>query len=299
MNKINIFIYLIMSISIILAACGNKVTSDIKDYKAEMQDVQSEEKKLVYEIDKLGLDKADQLLGAEVTEEKKKKLKLIETSIQNKIKPQLKIYEQKVKEINPETSEVQEVHNIYKRNLNKKKQFILDLEQYMKLFNQSIHSNEKILQYTEVFEKNKALSEQYADQVSASGKDAKEYELLADVINDNSEQLKSKVEYLSTDRTVKQKQQYIETKLLPFLKSNVDKLNQTQISSKHVLGVRKATIEIYYSLMNYYKERKIAMDIETKLQNMPIQDILENTKYIQSIDDKYYEALRKLEEKNK
>lgn len=299
MNKINIFIYLIMSISIILAACGNKVTSDIKDYKAEMQDVQSEEKKLVHEIDKLGLDKADQLLGEEVTEEKKKKLKLIETSIQNKIKPQLKIYEQKVKEINPETSEVQEVHNIYKRNLNKKKQFILDLEQYMKLFNQSIHSNEKILQYTEVFEKNKALSEQYADQVSASGKDAKEYELLADVINDNSEQLKSKVEYLSTDRTVKQKQQYIETKLLPFLKSNVDKLNQTQISSKHVLGVRKATIEIYYSLMNYYKERKIVMDIETKLQNMPIQDILENTKYIQSIDDKYYEALRKLEEKNK
>lgn len=299
MNKINIFIYLIMSISIILAACGNKVTSDIKDYKAEMQDVQSEEKKLVHEIDKLGLDKADQLLGAEVTEEKKKKLKLIEASIQNKIKPQLKIYEQKVEEINPETSEVQEVHNIYKRNLSKKKQFILDLEHYMKLFNQSIHSNEKILQYTEVFEKNKALSEQYADQVSASGKDAKEYELLTDVINDNSEQLKSKVEYLSTDATVKQKQQYIETKLLPFLKSNVDKLNQTQISSKHVLGVRKATIEIYYSLMNYYKERKIAMDIETKLQNMPIQDILENTKYIQSIDDKYYEALRKLEEKNK
>lgn len=299
MNKINIFIYLIMSISIILAACGNKVTSDIKDYKAEMQDVQSEEKKLVHEIDKLGLDKADQLLGAEVTEEKKKKLKLIEASIQNKIKPKLKIYEQKVEEINPETSEVQEVHNIYKRNLSKKKQFILDLEHYMKLFNQSIHSNEKILQYTEVFEKNKALSEQYADQVSASGKDAKEYELLTDVINDNSEQLKSKVEYLSTDATVKQKQQYIETKLLPFLKSNVDKLNQTQISSKHVLGVRKATIEIYYSLMNYYKERKIAMDIETKLQNMPIQDILENTKYIQSIDDKYYEALRKLEEKNK
>lgn len=299
MNKINIFIYLIMSISIILAACGDKVTSDIKNYKAEMHDVQSEEKKLVHELDKLGLDKADQLLGSEVTEEKKKKLKLIEESIHNKIRPQLKVYEQKVKAINPETSEVKEVHNIYKRNLIKKKQFILDLEHYMKLFNQSIQSNEKILQYTEVFEKNKALSEQYANQVSANGKDAKEYELLADIINDNSEQLKNKVEYLSTDATVKQKQQYIESKLLPFLKSNVDKLNQTQISSKNVLGMRKATIEIYYSLMNYYRERKLAMNIETKLQNMPIQDILKNTKYIQSIDDEYYEALGKLEEKNK
>lgn len=299
MNKNNIFIYLIMSISVILASCGNKVSTDINDYNAQMQDVQSEEKKLVNEIDKLGLDKADQLLGSEVTEEKKNKLKSIEQSIENKIKPQLELYERKVKKVKPETTEVQEVHNIYKQNLSKKKQFIKDLDQYMKLFNQSIVSNEKILKYTEVFEKNKSLSEKYAGKVGNDQNAVKEYEALNKVIRENSDALKNKVEYLSSDKPVKAKQQYIEKTLIPFIQSNVDKLNRTKITDKNVTAVRQATIEIYYSLINYYKERKEAMDIEAKLQNMPIQDILQNTKYIQTIDDKYYEALRKLEEQNK
>jgi len=288
-----------MSISVILASCGNKVSADINDYNAQMQDVQSEEKKLVNEIDKLGLDKADQLLGAEVTEEKKKKLKSIEQSIEKKIKPQLETYEKKVKKVKPETSEVQEVHNIYKQNLSKKKQFIKDLDQYMKLFNQSIVSNEKILKYTEVFEKNKSLSEKYAGKVGNNQKAIKEFEALNKVIRENSDALKGKVEYLSSDKPVKAKQQYIEKNLIPFIQSNVDKLNRTKITDKNVTAVRQATIEIYYSLINYYKERKVAMDIEAKLQNMPIQDILQNTKYIQTIDEKYYEALRKLEEQNK
>lgn len=299
MNKNNIFIYLIMSISVILASCGNKVSTDINDYNAQMQDVQSEEKKLVNEIDKLGLDKADQLLGSEVTEEKKNKLKSIEQSIENKIKPQLELYERKVKKVKPETTEVQEVHNIYKQNLSKKKQFIKDLDQYMKLFNQSIVSNEKILKYTEVFEKNKSLSEKYAGKVGNDQTAVKEYEALNKVIRENSDALKNKVEYLSSDKPVKAKQQYIEKTLIPFIQSNVDKLNRTKITDKNVTAVRQATIEIYYSLINYYKERKEAMDIEAKLQNMPIQGILQNTKYIQTIDDKYYEALRKLEEQNK
>ncbi|UBH09151.1 EMYY motif lipoprotein [Macrococcus armenti] len=299
MNKNNIFVYIIMSISVILASCGNKVSADINDYNVQMQDVQSEEKKLVNEIDKLGLDKADQLLGAEVTEEKKKKLKSIEQSIEKKIKPQLETYEKKVKKIKPETSDVQEVHNIYKQNLSKKKQFIKNLDQYMKLFNQSIVTNEKILKYTEVFEKNKSLSEKYAGKVGNDQKAIKEFEALNKVIRENSDALKEKIEYLSNDKPVKAKQQYIEKTLIPFIQSNVDKLNRTKITDKNVTAVRQATIEIYYSLINYYKERKVAMDIEAKLQKMPIQDILQNTKYIQTIDEKYYEALRKLEEQNK
>lgn len=288
-------IILIFICSMIISACGNKVKSDINDYKAQMKEVQSEEKKLVEQIDRLGLDKADQLLGSEVTVEKKKKLKAIENNIQNKIKPQLMAYEKKVNSVHPQTAEVKDVHDIYLRNLKKKKQFISELEKYMKLFNQSILSNEKILEYTKVFEKNKALNEKYARLASKNNKDAKDFDTLSTVINNNSDVLKQKVAYLSTDATVAQKQRYIDRTLIPLLKSNVEKLNRTNLSSKNVLGMRKATIETYYSLINYYKERKVAMDTENALQKLPIQDILENTKYIKSIDEKYYEALNNLE----
>lgn len=290
-------IVLILFISTVIAGCGNKVKSDINDYKAQMKDVQSEEKKLVQQIDSLGLDKADQLLGSEVTEEKKKKLKKIELDIKEKIKPQLKAYEKKVMAVNPDTKEVKDVHSIYVRNLNKKKQFISELERYMKLFNQSILSNEKILEYTKVFEKNKALNEKYAKKAEINSNESEDFDTLTKLVNDNSDILKEKVGYLTSSGSVNEKQVYIDETLIPLLKSSVNKLNQTKLKSKNVIGMRKATIETYYSLINYYKERKVAMKTESELQKLPIQNILENTKYIKSIDEKYYDALNSLEAK--
>lgn len=291
------YIVSLLLVSIVIAGCGNKVKSDINDYKAQMKDVQSEEKKLVQQIDRLGLDKADQLLGSEVTEEKKKKLKKIEMDINQKIKPQLKVYEKKVIAVKPDTKEVKDVHNIYMINLNKKKEFISELDRYMKLFNQSILSNEKILEYTKVFEKNKALNEKYARKAVSNNNDAEDFDTLSKLVNSNSDVLKEKVAYLTSGGSVNQKQKYIDDTLIPLLKSNVDKLNQTKLKSKNVIGMRKATIETYYSLINYYKERKVAMKTESELQKLPIQNILENTKYIKSIDEKYYDALNALETK--
>ncbi|WP_414055936.1 EMYY motif lipoprotein [Macrococcus equi] len=290
-------ILFILFVSIIITGCGDKVKSDINDYKSQMKDVQSEEKKLVALIDRLGLDKADQLLGTEVTEEKKKQLKQIEEDINKKIKPQLSIYEKKVRAVEPVTKEVKDVHNIYVRNLNKKKQFISELEQYMKLFNQSILSNEKILDYTRVFEKNKTLNEKYVQRAENNAADEKDFETLSKIVNNNSDELRKKVAYLTSSATIPEKQKYIDDTLIPLLKTYVDKLNQTKLKSNNVVGMRKATIETYYSLINYYKERKVAMKTENELQKMPIQDILANTKEIKTMDEKYNEALNDLESK--
>ncbi|WP_414044764.1 EMYY motif lipoprotein [Macrococcus equi] len=290
-------ILFILFVSIIITGCGDKVKSDINDYKSQMKDVQSEEKKLVALIDRLGLDKADQLLGTEVTEEKKKQLKQIEEDINKKIKPQLSIYEKKVRAVEPVTKEVKDVHNIYVRNLNKKKQFISELEQYMKLFNQSILSNEKILDYTRVFEKNKTLNEKYVQRAENNAADEKDFETLSKIVNNNSDELRKKVAYLTSSATIPEKQKYIDDTLIPLLKTYVDKLNQTKLKSNNVVGMRKATIETYYSLINYYKERKVAMKTEDELQKMSIQDILANTKEIKTMDEKYNEALNDLESK--
>ncbi len=293
-----IIIHLILlSCLTVLTACGNEVKSDINDYKSQMTDVQSEEKKLVESIDQLKLEKADQLIGTEVTEAKKEKLKSIESSLENKVRPQLAVYEKKLNAVDVQTKEVADVHDIYLDNFKKKKEFIKDIYDYIKLYNESIVSNEEILGYTEVFEKNKAKSEKFADRAIDNKKERSDYNTLTDLINANSESLKSKVEFLMGSASTQEKQTYIDDTLLPLLSSHVEKLNQTNISSSNVIQMRKAQTEIYYSLINYYKERKHAMGIEEQLQNMPIQRILENTKQIKSIDEKYYDALNKLEEK--
>lgn len=284
-------------IVLILAACGSELKSDINNYKSQMTDVQSEEKKLVHSIDRLHLDKADQLIGSEVTETKKDKLKKIEQSLEQDVLPQLERYSTKLKAVKIKTAEVKNVHNIYVNNFKKKKAFINDMYRYIKLYNQSITSNEEILGYTKVFEKNKAVNEKFAAKAVKNKSELKDYNELTSLINSNSDELKSKVEYLMGSASTKQKQKYIDKTLLPLIKTHVTKLNKTNIKSPDVIQMRKAQTEIYYSLINYYKERKNAMSIEEKLQHMPIQNILQNTKQIRSIDDKYYSALKKLEEK--
>lgn len=282
---------------VLLAACGNKVKSDINDYKSQMKDVQSEEKKLVESIDELELDKVDQLIGSEVTAKKKERLNAIEAGLKNNVEPQLKRYEQKLDAVTIKTDDVKKVHEIYVDNFKKKKKFIEDMHSYIKLYNQSIASNEEILDYTKVFEKNKALTEKYGEKALKNSSEVSDYTTLSSLINKNSTELKSKVEYLMGNATVPDKQKYIDRKLLPLLDTYVTQLNKTKITSNNVIQMRKAQTEIYYSLKNYYKERKSAMAIEEKLQNMPIQQILSNTKMIKSMDDKYYHALKKLEEK--
>ena len=49
---------------------------------------------------------------------------------------------------------------------------------------------------------------------------------------------------------------YIEKDIIPLFSKNIKSLNQTNISSKRVNEMRQAQIEVYYTLINYYKERK-------------------------------------------
>ncbi|WP_164993392.1 EMYY motif lipoprotein [Macrococcus sp. DPC7161] len=288
-------LFFVLLMTFYLVGCSNALKSDINDYKVQMKNVQKEEKKLVEQIDALHLEKIDQLIGSEVTEDKKKKLIHIEQKIDQEILPQYKKYESLVKKVKPKTKEVKDVHAMYLDNLKKKKKFIDTLSDYIHAFNDSIASNEEILEYTKIFEKNKALSEKFHAKAQKQSDESKDLATITEVINANSDDLKSKVGYLSDTHTVKEKTKYIDQTLIPLLKKQVDKLNKTNIKSKDVIGLRKATIEINYSLINYYKERKNAMKIEEQLQNVPIQNILENTKYIKSLDDKYYESLKNLE----
>lgn len=292
MNKI-VILSMVVLVTFV-TACSNSVKSDINHYKDQMKNVQIEEKKLVNTIEHLNLDKVDQLIGSEVTEKKKDKLNAIELEIKQHVIVQLADYEKELKKVKVETDEVAEVHAIYLDNFKKKKTFINKMDKYITLYNDSIRSNEQILNYTKTFEKNKALSNKYAER-AIEHDEIDDYNTLSKVINDNSQDLKKSVDYLMNGKS-KEKIKYIDDTLIPLIKSHVDKLNQTNIKSENVHEMRKAQIEIDYSLINYYRERKNAMKTEEQLQHIPIQSILEQANEIKTIDDKYYQALKNLEE---
>ncbi|TDL98939.1 EMYY motif lipoprotein [Macrococcus brunensis] len=295
----NIKCYSLMLFAIIfLVGCGNSLHADIKDYKMQMKDVQSEEKKLVKYIDELALDKVDQLIGSEVTDQKKKNLQQKEQAIEKKVLPQLIVYENKMNKVKVDNPEIQDVHDIYINNFDEKKTFINNIHDYISLYNDSIESNEEILGYTQIFEKNKKTSEKYAAAASENKREAKDFNKLSQTINNNNEALKKHVEELMNISETSKRMAFIDIQLIPLINGHIQMLNQMHMTSENTLHLRQAQLEIYYSLISYYKERKTAMQIEEKLRKLPVQTILSKAREIKTVDDKYYQTLKKLEEQN-
>ncbi len=293
--KIKLFYLMIFVLVLIIAACGNELHSDLHKYKREMKPIYKKENSILKDIDKLRLNQLDQLIGTEVTVEKRKELNELQDKLEKQIIPEVKDLSKQAHNINVSTNEVQDAHNIYMSNIAKKEKTLEELNEYISLFKQSIQSNEKILDYTDVFEQNKSDAEKNAKLAKNNPEDKEDYDALVSVIDKNSEELSTKAKYLNDTQNVQDRADYIEKDIIPLFSKNIKSLNQTNISSKRVNQMRQAQIEVYYTLINYYKERKKGILIEDKLQKVQVQNGVSSQFSYLGKDEKYNKAIERLD----
>lgn len=293
--KIKLLYLMLFVLVLVIVACSNEVDSDLKKYKRDMKPIYKEEGAILNNINQLHLDKLDQLVGTEVTAEKHKDLNELHKELDKEVLPEVKSLRKQADNIDPSTQEVKDAHNIYVSNIKKKEDSISDLNEYIYLFEKSIKSNEEILEYTEVFEKNKAIAEKNASKAKDSSEDKDDYEALVSVIDKNSEDLNNKAKYLNEKHSVKEKSQYIKDKIIPSISKYVKSLNQTNIKSNRVNQMRQSQIEMYYTLSDYYKERKKGIIIEEKLQKIKAPDDFNSKVAYLGKDEKYDKAIDRLE----
>lgn len=289
-------LYLMMFVLVfIIAACGNELHSDLQNYKKDMKPIYKKENSILNDIDKLNLNRLDQLIGTEVTVEKRKELDELQNKLEKQIIPEVKDLKKQAENIDAKTNDVKDAHNIYESNVAKKEKTITDLNEYISLFKKSIESNEKILEYTSVFEQNKSDAEKNAKLAKNNAEEKEDYEALVSVIDKNSEELSSKAKYLNETQNVQDRADYIESEIIPLFSKNVKSLNQTNISSKRVNQMRQAQIEVYYTLINYYKERKKGIVIEDKLQKIQVSNGMNAQFTYLGKDEKYDKAIERLD----
>ncbi|WP_239750339.1 EMYY motif lipoprotein [Mammaliicoccus sp. H-M34] len=289
-------LYLMMFVLVfIIAACGNELHSDLQNYKKDMKPIYKKENSILNDIDKLNLNRLDQLIGTEVTVEKRKELDELQNKLEKQIIPEVKDLKKQAENIDANTNDVKDAHNIYVSNVAKKEKTITELNEYISLFKKSIESNEKILEYTSVFEQNKSDAEKNAKLAKNNAEEKEDYEALVSVIDKNSEELSSKAKYLNETQNVQDRADYIENEIIPLFSKNVKSLNQTNISSKRVNQMRQAQIEVYYTLINYYKERKKGIVIEDKLQKIQVSNGMNAQFTYLGKDEKYDKAIERLD----
>ncbi|GGI39259.1 EMYY motif lipoprotein [Mammaliicoccus stepanovicii] len=293
--KIKSLYIMLFILVLILVACSNEIDSDLKKYKREMKPLYNKEDAIKNDIGTLNLEQLDQLIGTEVTVEKQDELNQFQNKLEEDILPEIKDLRKQVKHIDTKTDEVKEVQDIYIHNVKHKENIISELNKYVTLFKQSIHSNEKILQYTKVFEQNKSDAEKNAKLAKNNPDDKEDYESLVTVIDKNSEELSGKAKFLNETHSANEKSDYIDDEVVPIFKKDIKSLNQLNISSNKVNRMRQSQIEMYYTLIKYYQERKNSIMIEDKLQKIAAPSSINTQLTTLGRDEKYEKAINRLE----
>lgn len=152
MKKI-LCIVLVICFSVSLSACGNKASSEFKDFDTSLNDVKNKGNEVEKVIDDIHLKRLDDLSKTDMTDENKKEFNNLQNRLNSQLVPKMDEYEKAAKQLPAESKETKELKSSYLDVVKQKKSAINELTSFVDLYNQSIKANEDILDYTKLFEK--------------------------------------------------------------------------------------------------------------------------------------------------
>lgn len=293
MKKI-LYLVLLCCIVFSLAACGNKEDSSIKDFESTLKLSQNKGHALKTTVDELNIEQLDELSNKETTDKNKREINQLQNDINNKLVPKMTAYEDSIKNIKASSEQAKSLKKSYRKTVEQQINALKELQTFVSLCNQSIKANEDILDYTRLFEKNRSKVEKNMDNASAAGSTT-EVHILTKKLQSNSRELKATAQKNVDTNNDKEAKAQIENDIMPLIESQIKDLNQTTISDSNVNAARKNTIEMYFSLQNYYETRKETITIGEKLDKIDYNKLPKNGKDLEQYEKPFEQELKEVE----
>ncbi|MCD8816328.1 EMYY motif lipoprotein [Staphylococcus arlettae] len=293
MKKI-LYLVLLCCIVFSLAACGNKEDSSIKDFESTLKLSQNKGHALKTTVDELNIEQLDELSNKETTDKNKREINQLQNDINNKLVPKMTAYEDSIKNIKASSEQAKSLKKSYRKTVEQQINALKELQTFVSLCNQSIKANEDILDYTRLFEKNRSKVEKNMDNASAAGSTT-EVHILTKKLESNSRELKATAQKNVDTNNDKEAKAQIENDIMPLIESQIKDLNQTTISDSNVNAARKNTIEMYFSLQNYYETRKETITIGEKLDKIDYNKLPKNGKDLEQYEKPFEQELKEVE----
>ena len=293
MKKI-LYLVLLCCIVFSLAACGNKEDSSIKDFESTLKLSQNKGHALKTTVDELNIEQLDELSNKDTTDKNKREINQLQNDINNKLVPKMTAYEDSIKNIKASSEQAKSLKKSYRKTVEQQINALKELQTFVSLCKQSIKANEDILDYTRLFEKNRSKVEKNMDNASAAGSTT-EVHILTKKLESNSRELKATAQKNVDTNNDKEAKAQIENDIMPLIESQIKDLNQTTISDSNVNAARKNTIEMYYSLQNYYETRKETITIGEKLDKIDYNKLPKNGKDLEQYEKPFEQELKEVE----
>lgn len=293
MKKIICFI-LLVCVSVVLVACGREGANEFKDFDSTLSDVNNKEKTFNKTMDSIDLSYIDDLSKTDMTDKNKKEFNQLQNKLNSKLMPKLEAYDNAAKKLPAESEETKELKAEYLEAVKKKKDAINEVKNFVDLYNQSVKANEDILDYTKLFEKNRSQVEDNMEKANNAGENVKDFK---HKLEQNNRDLKLTAEKQSNMMDAKAEKKTIETQIMPLINKQIKDLNKAEITDGYVNDARKNTIEMYYSLQNYYETREETIEIGESLAKIDINKLPQESKDLEPYDKKFNEKYADIKDK--
>ncbi|MFW0760457.1 EMYY motif lipoprotein [Staphylococcus cohnii] len=293
MKKLMCFV-LLVCFAVVLVACGHEGANEFKDFDSTLTDVKQKEKEFNKVMDSIDLENINDLSKTDMTDKNKKEFNQLQNNLNSKLTPKLEAYEKSTKHLPANSEETKELKSKYLASVKKKKAAIDEVKTFVDLYNQAVKANEDILDYTKLFEKNRSEVEENMKKANNAGESVKGFK---EKLEQNNKDLKNTAEKESNSTNAKSEKQIIETQIMPLIKKQIKDLNKAEITDGYVNDARKNTIEMYYSLQNYYETREETIEIGEAIAKIDINKLPKESEDLKHYDKDFNKRYAELKEK--
>ncbi|MBA1354694.1 MULTISPECIES: EMYY motif lipoprotein [Staphylococcus] len=293
MKKLMCFV-LLVCFAVVLVACGHEGANEFKDFDSTLTDVKQKEKEFNKVMDSIDLENINDLSKTDMTDKNKKEFNQLQNNLNSKLTPKLEAYEKSTKHLPANSEETKELKSKYLASVKKKKAAIEEVKTFVDLYNQAVKANEDILDYTKLFEKNRSEVEENMKKANNAGESVKGFK---EKLEQNNKDLKNTAEKESNSTNAKSEKQVIETQIMPLIKKQIKDLNKAEITDGYVNDARKNTIEMYYSLQNYYETREETIEIGEAIAKIDINKLPKESEDLKHYDKDFNKRYAELKEK--
>lgn len=260
-----LLIITIACLTLSLAACSNKTQSDLKHFEKAKHEVDKEERQVEKIMDDMRLNRLNELSRSDLTDRNKTDFKQLEKDMDKKLMPAFESYQNAAEQLPAETKDVKALRKTYISEVNEQEKDLKAIRSFIHLCNASIKANEDILNYTRLFEKNRAQLEKQVETARQAGESDSIDKFIHKLKHHNKELQQIAKKYLDTDDPANTKT-VIKDKVQPLINRQIEELNQASVSEPNTAKAHQTAIEMYYSLQNYYETRQKTIDVSNGLE---------------------------------
>ncbi|ARJ51268.1 EMYY motif lipoprotein [Staphylococcus lutrae] len=270
-----------------LTACFPSSRQQQHAFDQQMQTVMKQELKIKQTMDQMDLNQLYHLSQTDTTDANKRAFSQMKHQIDEKLKPQMKHYHQAAEKLPAENKDLKLLKATYLKGVEGKEKEIEKLEQFVVLCQNSIQTNENILDDTQQFEKYRSRVENQLNRAKQSAQGIEDSMKLEAQLDKNNSRIKNIAETSIREKDEDVQIKTIKTEIIPLIQDQIKALNETQLKDEMTSQVRQDAVQMYYSLERYYQARIKTITYNQKLSQVDVHTLITKGEDLEKYNQDY------------